>query len=383
MRRLVALAVTVAAVSLAAGCSASRPASKPADSRALDAAVAARLDTAIEAAMSAEAIPGALIGIWSPDGRYVKAFGVADTATDSPVKTDFYSRIGSVTKTFTATALLQLVDSGEVGLDAPIADYLEGIPGGEAITVRQLATMRSGLPEYTETDAFQAALRSDPGRGFTPSELLALAFSRPPAFPPGQRWQYCNTNYVVLGLLIEKISGQALSDYLRGNVLDLLEMADTSLPAGARFPEPHARGYTDPFDGPGPPLDATDWSADSTWAAGGMVSTLDDMRRWLPALARGALISTELQRQRLADASAGAVAPGAAYGIGLMTAAGWIGHNGSVPGYQTVAVYLPQRQTSLVAMINTDIARPDAQSPDTALARAITEVLTPENVYAF
>ena len=374
------LAVVLAATGLVAGCSI-RSGPAQAGSQALDSAVVARLDAAIDAVVAAEAIPGALIGIWSPDGEYIRASGVADTATDSPVKTDFYSRIGSVTKTFTATALLLLVDRGEVDLESPIADYLDGIPDGEAITVGQLATMRSGLAEYTETDGFQAAMRADPSRSFTPRELLALAFAEPPIFPPGQGWRYSNTNYVVLGLLIEKVSGQALSDYLTANILGPLQMSETSLPAGTQFPEPHARGYTEPLDGPGRPIDATDWSASSTWAAGGMVSTLTDLRAWLPALAGGSLISPQLQRQRLQDASGGGLGPGVGYGIGIMSAAGWIGHNGSVPGYQTVAVYLPERQIALALMINTDIPRPGVDSPDTALARAVTEVLTPDHVY--
>ena len=381
-RRLAATAAVVAVLTLGAGCSPSPPGGGPAAPQQLDAALAGRLDTAIEAAMAAEAIPGALIGIWSPDGEYVAAFGVADTATDTPVKTDFVSRIGSVTKTFTATALLQLVENDEVDLDSPIAEYVEGVPGGEAITVRQLATMRSGLPEYTENDAFVAEVLADPGRSFTPEELLELAFSQPAAFPPGQGWRYCNTNYVLLGLLIERISGRPLPDYLAEKILAPLQLAETSLPTATRFPEPHARGYTDPPDGAGPPVDATEWSASSTWAAGGMVSTLTDMKTWVPALANGSLISPELQRERLKDASAGGLGSGLTYGIGVMTAGGWIGHNGSVPGYQTVAVYLPQRQTTLVAMINTDITRPGSDSPDTVLAKAITEVLTPDHVYA-
>ena len=212
-------------------------------------------------------------------------------------------------------------------------------------------------------------------------EVRRNANTEPPIFPPGQGWRYSNTNYVVLGLLIEKVSGQALSDYLTANILGPLQMSETSLPAGTQFPEPHARGYTEPLDGPGRPIDATDWSASSTWAAGGMVSTLTDLRAWLPALAGGSLISPQLQRQRLQDASGGGLGPGVGYGIGIMSAAGWIGHNGSVPGYQTVAVYLPERQIALALMINTDIPRPGVDSPDTALARAVTEVLTPDHVY--
>lgn len=132
------------------------------------------------------AIPGAIVGVWGPDGDYVKAFGVADKSTGAPMETDFYHRIGSVTKTFTVTGLLQLVDEDKVALDDPISKYVEGVPAGDQITLRQLARMQSGLPNYTANKDFQQALLSDPMRAFTPQELLGYAFTQPASFPPGQ-----------------------------------------------------------------------------------------------------------------------------------------------------------------------------------------------------
>lgn len=343
--------------------------------------LAAQLDEAIDAAMHTARIPGALVGIWSPVGDYVKAFGVADTATGAPMRTDFYSRIGSVTKTFTATAVLQLVDRGRVGLEDPISKYVDGVPGGATITVRQLATMRSGLADYSETQAFAAAVAANPARELSPRQLLDWAFAQPPAFAPGAKWQYCNTNYILLGLLVERAGAMGLADYLTEHIFVPLGMAHTSFPAGTRFPEPHARGYTDPIDDDGPPMDATDFSASMTGAAGAIISTLEDMRVWVPAVAQGALISPEMQQQRVADASGSDLPPGADYGIGLLTTAGWVGHNGSVPGYQSVALYLPERRTSLVVFANTDVTPPGGPMPSTALARAVTTVLTPDHVY--
>src|SRR5215213_180299 len=149
-------------------------------------AAAQRLDAAINQAMTAAAVPGAIIGIWGPDGTYVRAFGQADKASRAPMKTDFYSRIGSQTKTFTATAVLQLADEGKVGLDDPIAKYIDGVPQGDKITLRQLARMQSGLFNYSEAKGFQQALFADPRRPFTPQELLGFAFSEPNVFPPGE-----------------------------------------------------------------------------------------------------------------------------------------------------------------------------------------------------
>ncbi len=347
----------------------------------MEAATAFRLDAAVARAMSAAAIPGALVGIWSPEGEYVKAFGVADTATGAPMTTDFHSRIGSVTKTFTATAVLQLAEAGSVGLDDPIDRYVDGVPGGETITVRQLATMRSGLPDYLENEEFDTAVAADPTREFTPGELLGWAFKNPATFPPGQRYQYSNTNYILLGLLVEKVSRKHLPDYLAEHIFGPLGMAHTSFPTGTQFPVPHAVGYTDPDEPGGAPVNATGWSASFTWAAGAVISTLDDMRIWMPALADGALIGPVLQQQRLQSPPTPGLPADVGYGMGVFTAAGWIGHNGSVPGYQTVAIHLPQRTMTVVIMVNTDIAAPSGAQPSTAVGKAITEVLTPDHVY--
>lgn len=382
------LATLVVAVSmLSAGC-ATTPTRSDQDvsvsteqGRSLDPIRSGLLDQAVPDAMKAAGIPGAMVGIWSRDGEYVKAFGVADTATGSPTRVDFYSRIGSVTKTFTATAVLKLVDEGKVRLDDPIAAYVDGVPDGEAITVRQLAAMRSGLADYSKVEGFDREVAADPRREFSPAELLGWAFSQPAQFPPGERFEYCNTNYILLGILVERVSGMSLADYLTAQVLGPLGLDQTTLPTVNRFPDPHARGYTGPFEEGGPAIDATDWTGSLTWAAGAMTSNLNDMRIWMPALATGALLSPELQQQRLNTTTEPGQAPDFGYGMGVFTVAGWIGHNGSVPGYQTVAIYLPERETTLVVMINTDIAAPGGEDPSTVLATAITSVITPDNVY--
>ncbi len=342
----------------------------------------AGLDDAVTAAMKTAKVPGALVGVWSPDGDYVKAFGVADITTARPMDTGLFSRIGSVTKTFTATALLQLVKAGKVGLDDPISHYVDGVPGGQNITVRQLASMRSGLPEYADDEGFQAAVAADPQRTVTPQELLAWAYRQPVGFPPGTDFEYSNTNYILLGLLIEKVAGQPLGTFLEENIFRPLAMDRSSFPAGTQFPAPHPLGYTEPIDDGGAPVDASTWTASFTWAAGAAVSTLDDMRTWLPALANGTLLTPELQRERLRSEPGREGPAGFAYGMGIFTLAGWVGHNGSVPGYQTVAMYLPEREISLVVMINTDITLPGGRDPSGVVAEAVTSVITPDHVYA-
>jgi D-alanyl-D-alanine carboxypeptidase len=343
-------------------------------------ALAQRLDTAVNQAMTAAGVPGAIIGIWGPDGTYVRVFGVADKTTRAPMKADFYSRIGSVTKTFTVTGVLQLADQGKFGLDDPIAKFVDGVPQGDKITLRQLARMQSGLFNYSESTAFQQAMFADPRRAFTPHELLNYAFAQPNRFPPGDGFEYCNTNTVLLGLVVEKVSGQSLHSYIQDHIVTPLGMSHTSFPTTNAFPEPHPQGYT-VQTADGKEAAATDWNPSWGWAAGAMISTLDDMRIWAPALATGKLLTPQMQAQRLQTVGSPGMPPQDGYGLGIFNLGGWIGHNGSLPGYQTVAVYLPQKQTTLVILINTDIEYQGSE-PSTTLATAITKELTPDHIYS-
>lgn len=177
----------------------------------MDAGVAKQLDAAIGQTMITASIPGAIIGVWGPEGRYVRAAGVADKATRAPIQADFFSRIGSVTKTFTVTGVLQLADQGKLGLDDSIGKYIERVPLGDKITLRQLARMRSGLENYANSTAFQQALVADPFRNFTPQELLGYAFAEPTPVAPGDAFEYSNTNTVLLGRVVEKVSQRAIT----------------------------------------------------------------------------------------------------------------------------------------------------------------------------
>lgn len=346
----------------------------------LDSETVRRLDVAINQAMSTASIPGAIVGVWGPQGQYIRAAGIADKATGAPMQANFYSRIGSVTKTFTVTAVLQLVDEGKLGLDDPIAKYIDGVPSGDHITLRQLADMQSGLCNYTATDTFREALFADPHRTFSPRELLGYAFARSAVFPPGQGFDYSNTNTVLLGLVVEKVSRQSLPRYIGRHILDALGMSHTSCPTATGFPQPHAHGYTR-YTANGAETAATDWNPSWAWSAGAMISTLDDLRVWARTVVTGTLLSPAIQQQRLATANQTSSLIEFGYGLGLLNLAGWVGHNGTVPGYQTIAVYLPQKQLTLVILTNTDISYQGTE-PSTMLATAITEIVSPEHVYA-
>ncbi|MEV7809527.1 serine hydrolase domain-containing protein [Streptomyces flaveolus] len=372
-------AVPATAVASPPGPSASEP-----DVRALSPAVTRQLDATVRRVMREANVPGVTVGIWTPGQEsYVRSFGVADKATGRRVKPDLYTRIGSETKTFTVTALLQLVDQGKVGLDDTIGAYVGGVPNGDRITLRQLAGMRSGLFNYSEDDDFFKALTSDPRRPFTPRQLLDYAFRHPVLFPPGEKFSYSNTNLILLGLVVEKESGRHLGDYIRQHILDPAGMKHTLFPRGSEFPAPHAQGYTDQTAN-GKVAGTAGWNPSWGWAAGAMISTLDDLRVWAPTVATGELpdgsrlISPATQRQRLITPAT--PIPGVGYGLGIFDVHGWIGHNGSLPGYESLTICLPATRTALVVLLNTDIDH-DGEEPSTLFGRAITEIISPRHVF--
>ncbi|MFB7466909.1 serine hydrolase domain-containing protein [Streptomyces sp. NPDC056224] len=340
-------------------------------------AVTARLDAAVRKVMAEAQVPGVMVALSAPGkGTYVRAFGVADKATGAPMMTGLNMRIGSETKTFTVTALLKLVDEGKVGLDDPIGKYVDGVPNGDRITLRELAGMRSGLFNYSEDEDFFKALTSDPDRPFTPQELLAYSFKHPVLFEPGTQFQYCNTNLILLGLVVEKVSGDALADYIDREVVAEAGLKHTLFPTGAEFPSPHAHGYTDQTAS-GKTEDATNWDPSWGWAAGAMISDLADLRSWAKTLATGTLLTPATQAERLKVTPA---LPGTGYGLGIFDVQGWIGHNGSLPGYQSLTVYMPQTQATLVVLLNTDTSYKGSE-PSTLFGEAITKIVTPGHVF--
>ncbi|THA31232.1 serine hydrolase domain-containing protein [Streptomyces sp. A1547] len=341
-------------------------------------AVAAQLDAAIRQVMRQTKVPGVTVGLWAPGkGSYVKTFGVADKATGAPMTTGLHVRIGSETKTFTVTALLQLVDQRKIGLDDPIGKYVKGVPNGDRITLRELAGMRSGLFNYSMDENFNKKLQADPEQSFTPQQLLDYAFKHPVQFAPGAEFDYSNTNLILLGLVVEKITGRPLHEVIAKDVLAPAGLRRTVFPTSAALPDPYAHGYTNQTAS-GKIEDATRWNPSWAWAAGEMISDLEDLRSWARTLATGRLLTPATQAERLKTTPMNIQGDG--YGLGIFNVQGWIGHNGSIPGYEVLPVYLPQAQATMVILLNTD-ASYKGQEPSTLFGEAVTGIVTPDHVY--
>ncbi|MER5603826.1 serine hydrolase domain-containing protein [Streptomyces sp. NPDC002265] len=346
--------------------------------RQLTPAVRAQLDSAIKDVLHTTGTPGVTVGLWAPGkGSYVHAFGTSDKTTNAPMSPKFNMRVGSVTKTFTVTALLELVDQKKVKLDDPISKYVPGVPEGNRITLRHLAEMRSGLFNFMRDPGFGEIITADPNHEFTMDELLAFSFKHPVAFTPGTQFQYSNTNTHLLSMVIQKVTGQSFNSYVKRHVLKPAGLTNTFMPKGTEFPAPRAHGYTDQT-ADGSIVDATEWRPSASGPSGAMISNLKDLRSWSSALVKGTLLSPATQAERMKMKSVGL--PGLSYGLGVFNNHGWIGHNGSLPGYQTVMVYLPAAKATLVVHTTSDVVFKN-EEPSMMFARAVTRIVTPRNVY--
>ncbi|WP_410640081.1 serine hydrolase domain-containing protein [Amycolatopsis sp. lyj-346] len=299
-----------------------------------------------------DGVPGAEAVL--QDGRRTRVVrsGTGDITTGKPFPRNGSYRAGSVTKTFVAAVVLQLVAEGRVRLDAPVSRYLPGLLPDRRITVRQLLQHTSGLYNYTDD-----LDRSDPEtlrhRGAEPAELVAMALKHPALFPPGTSWSYSNTNYIVAGMLAERVTGRALSDEIARRITRPLGLHDTYLPrrGDERLPAPHATGYV-PIAGK--LVDFSDFDATIAWAAGGLVSTPADLNRFYAALLSGRLLRpaelAEMQRTVPADLGV----PGAGYGLGLgtipMSCGRFWGHQGGIIGFTNLAGVGPDDRGATVVL---------------------------------
>ena len=324
----------------------------------MSADLAAEFDTAAATVFDRvqEVVPGVVVGVRTPEGTWTAAYG-ADLVTGVPVSADAHARIASVTKSFVGTVILQLAEEGGLSLDDPIDDYVADVPNGTRITLRQLITMTSGLGNYSDDEAWGLAVLGDVEAEWTPAQLLAYSWSMPPSFAPGSNMEYTNANFILLGLVIEQVTGQALPEVLDERILGPLQLAETSYPTDNALPEPRMTGYTlpavvHPVAGTSNKwVDATQWSPSSAGAAGAMISDVQDMLVWGRVLATGQGVLPEAaQVARLQSFGSSSLAPQEFYGDAIVCQGGWIGHSGNIPGYNTLVRHDPASDTTIVVL---------------------------------
>jgi D-alanyl-D-alanine carboxypeptidase len=381
-RRILALAsLTVVGAVLAACTVAPPPESSPGPSGALiiptapegalPDATQAELQKALDDTVAEYGVPGAAVGVWIPgQGTWTTATGMADVDGDEAASTDMQWPLRSVTKSFTVTLILQLVDEGTISLDDTIDRYVDSVTDGDSITLRELANMSSGNADYTN-DKFVAAFSADPTRIFTLDELNGFMLGDPAQFEPGTRHVYTNANTNLLGAVVEKATGEPFADVIRERILTPLQLDDTQYtPDVSEWSDPHPTGYV--LDD-GEPVGQPD-NLSIFGPAGSMVATIDDMRVWGTALATGALLTPETQAERLMGSPLEVGPPYDIYALGIGETQGWWGHNGEGLGFTAAVFHNPDTSATIAVFMNLSNVEPKAHPAD-QLFRRIAAVL--------
>jgi D-alanyl-D-alanine carboxypeptidase len=329
--------------------------------------------TAVHQVMTRYHVPGALVSVRVPgDPRWSEAFGVGDRAAGTPIDPASFFPIRSITKSYTVTVILQLVRDRLARLDDKLDQYVPGFPNGDRITLADLAGMQSGIGDYTENATFRKLFGEDLARTFTEPQLAGYGREESPQFEPGAQYQYSNTNTVLLGMIVERITGQPLGDALQSRILTPLGMRGTSYPLTVPLPAPHPTPYdVDVTNGAlaGLPL----ISPTSLAGAGAMVSTLADLETWALALGDGRLIGPELQKVRVEQSRPVTNGPEYdSYGLGLGILKGWWGHTGTGVGWQVATFFDPRTGATISVMVN---ATPSGDRRNLNLAQELFEAL--------
>ncbi len=284
----------------------------------------------------ADGATGVLVDLRSPEGHWVGGSGVAERASGQPVDPAGWFRAGSITKTFTAVVVLQLVAEGRLRLDEPVTQWLPVVP--EDVTLRQLLNHTSGLHNYTDDLPDMAELYRGRFEHWDPAETLSGAVAKPRG---SGEWAYSNTNYVALGLLIEAVTGQSYGEVVQARVLEPVGLTRTRMPGDdVELPDPHLHAY---LEVEGELADLARVNVSQAWAAGQLASTAADLNRFYAAVLDGSLVGEAELAEMLTGVPSG---DGTAYGLGIAQdtlpdgRVLW-GHTGGIFGYRTVSYHSP------------------------------------------
>ena len=317
------------------------------------------------------ALPGATLAFVLDDGRCgAVAYGVTRKTDGRAMKPNDRMLAGSIGKTHVAAVLLQLDEEGKVKLDDKIStwfgkeDWFPRLPNAEQITLRMLMHHSSGIPEHVLMPEFLAAVKKDPEKIWRPAELVSYVLDEPALFPAGEGWSYADTNFILVGMVIERVSGRKYYDLLRERILRPLELKDT-FPSDQRVLPGLVSGYTGPRNPfPVPEEVSVDgrvaFHPQMEWTGGGLVSTSPDLARWAKLLYGGDVLKEATKAEMLHGVDAGLrLGPGHKYGLGVILRDSRFGptcgHSGWFPGYVSVMCYYSKLGVGIAFQTNTDV----------------------------
>jgi D-alanyl-D-alanine carboxypeptidase len=316
--------------------------------------------------------PGATLGVALADGKsFGLATGFSDREAKTPMRPSDLMLQGSVGKTYAAALALQLVKEGKINLDDKIEKYLgketwfARLPNAKDITVRMLMNHTSGLVRYEFKDQFTKDLTASVDKVWKPQELIAYIFETKAPFEAGKGWDYSDTNYIVLGMIIEKVTGKRYYDLVGKRILQPLRLRNT-VPSDRRTIQGLAQGYA----GEGNPFGGTDAmivggkfaiNPQFEWTGGGYASTTEDLARWAKEMYEGRAFSARLLPEMLKGTPAPMLGKDATYGLGVIirptTLGTSYGHSGFFPGYITEMIYFPEHKIALAIQVNSSVPR--------------------------
>ena len=354
----------------------------------------------VEAAAKQLKVPGAMVLLRTPQGNFNAGVGTTELGVQIPPAANTHFRIASNTKTMTGALIVLLAQNGKLKLSDPVSTYIPDVPDGENITVAQLLKMRSGLYGYTADPALAAAMDANPGKAWTPQEVLAIAFRHPPQFAPDASYEYSNTNYALLGLIAEKVGGRPLAQQFADRLFGPVGLTQTSLPAAddTSMPAPYSHGYMyggsfyaladDPYPadmqaaaqaGTLQPVDYTNQNSSYATAAGGAISTADDLAAWMKALVSGKVFNADYHQQWLTSLQPEdpAAPDGQKYGYGISYQrfgpnAAMFYHGGELPGFNSFMGYDPDNDVALVIWTNLTLS-PDGRTTAQAMLPTVLD----------
>ncbi|MFD9452217.1 serine hydrolase domain-containing protein [Streptomyces sp. NPDC059985] len=317
-------------------------------------------------------LTAAMAEVWI-DGERVTEAAAGQAMTGVPATTDMRFRIGAVSIPYLTTALLQLVDRGEVSLDDKLSRWRPDVPHANEITLGMLASTTSGYADYVRDPKFIADLYENPFRNWTAPELVKISVSKPLVREPGSGFAYSHANWVLLGDVISRIEGRPLAEVMEAGVLGPMGLDATDIPATAEIPAPVLHGFDNER---GVFEDATYWNPSWTLAPGAvMTGTLGDMAKSFTAIGEGELLSPESHRKQLAPVSR--INPNTSFALGLAVQSGWILQNPSFAGYAGAVAYLPSKKIA-IATVATQGLGSTAQNAAASFLADIADHLAPE-----
>lgn len=369
------LAGTLAAAIVLAGCGSDKSSTTTAAQPSVKDPRAAGITAAIRASYARYKFRAGVFGVWQ-DGRAIATGAVGSAFPGQPATTKSHVRIGNTAESVLTNMLLQYVDAGKVSLNDRVSNWYPNLRLADKVTLQMLAQSTSGYADYVTTKRFSDAYVKNPFKAWTPDQLIAIAMSRPQVFPPGKSWAFSDTNFTLLGQILQKVGGKPLDQLQHDLVFAKLGMANTAAQRTSNVPAPALHGFETQR---GLYEDATYWTP--TWVPGvaNVTSTLADMGRWSRAMGTGELLSSTSKATLFSNDTAGkgGLPKDVYYAMGFAVSNGWRIANPQLNGYNGIVAYYPPKKLSVVVFTTLAASSDDNFAYSAAVYQRLAKLLTP------